>query len=169
MNSNTAMHPFNETDSAPAAPTPRKGNLRPILIGAGIALAAGIAAWQYWSDQDDAALTTPPAERASTLLSGTMPAVPTGMPPVPTDAKAPQVAGLDVMAQRLAKRLEKDAGDGEGWSLLARTYLELGNLTQAEAAQAQALRLRPNDMRMKADYDSAKAILLKEAGTSSSR
>lgn len=166
MNTQTIMNQYTEpeTDTAAStAPPARTGHLRPILIGAAIALAAGLIAWQFGSDADQAEPAPPPAERASTLLSGALPEVPAGMPPVPAAAKAPQVPGLEVMAERLAKRLEKDAGDGEGWALLARTYLELGKLPQAEAAQAQALRLRPGDTRMKADYDAAKAVLMKSA------
>lgn len=164
MNTQTIMNQYTDPETDAAAPSAdAKSNLRPILIGAVIALAAGIAAWQYGSTPDEAALPAPAAEQPSPLLSGTLGGTPaaTGMSSAPAAGKAPQVPGLEVMADRLAKRLEKDAGDGEGWALLARTYLELGNLAQAEAAQTQALRLRPNDTRMKADYDAAKAVLTK--------
>ena len=55
--------------------------------------------------------------------------------PATAPAPAPRAPGLDAMAARLAKRLEgKDRDDGEGWTLLARAYVELHRHAEAAAA-----------------------------------
>ncbi|MFA5082755.1 MAG: tetratricopeptide repeat protein [Hydrogenophilaceae bacterium] len=80
-----------------------------------------------------------------------------------TTGSAKELPGLDVMADKLAKRLEMEPADGEGWALLARTYLELGKTVEADAAYAKALALRPDDPLMKADYQAARKALLPAA------
>lgn len=58
-------------------------------------------------------------------------------------AAAPRLPGLDVMAAKLAARLEQEPANREGWILLARTYRELGDPARADAAYARAAALRP--------------------------
>lgn len=138
----------------------RTGRCRAVALIA-LVLAGGLAAW--WLSARDGDGTAGPAavaDHASAMLPGaSKPAMPPssamGMP----GAAAPQLPGLDVMADKLAKRLEKEPADGEGWALLARTYLELGALDKADAAYAKALVLRPNDESMKSDYMAARKAL----------
>lgn len=95
--------------------------------------------------------------------------VPGPRSPAPTAAQpaqpVPQTApGLDVMAQRLAARLEAtgsaDAGD---WELLARSYVELRRPADALKPFAQARKLRGDgDAQLLADY--ADALLASNGG-----
>lgn len=56
------------------------------------------------------------------------------------------------MAERLAERLKAAPDDVEGWLMLSRTYAYLGRLTEAAEALETALKLRPDDARVLADY-----------------
>jgi cytochrome c-type biogenesis protein CcmH len=65
---------------------------------------------------------------------------------------------LKVMASRLADKLAKDPGNGEGWALLAQTYLELRQHQDAAAAYARADALKAVDARMLADWADAHVV-----------
>ena len=56
------------------------------------------------------------------------------------------------MAENLAKRLRASPDDGEGWMMLGRTYAYLGRLQEAMNAFEQAVKRRPDDARLLADY-----------------
>lgn len=137
----------------------RSGRCRNVAIMV-LVVAGGLLAW--WSADKGGEEPVPAVpERASAMLPG-VPAPSQSAPAAPMaspDAGAQPLPGLDVMADKLAKRLEKEPADGEGWALLARTYLELGNVAKADAAYAKALELRPNDEIMKADYTAARKAL----------
>lgn len=125
-------------------------------------VAGGLLAWWLASGQGEEA--PPAAGRASALLPGLdRPGSPGPAPMAATGDVAKPLPTIDVMADKLAKRLEKEPGDGEGWALLARTYLELGDAAKADAAYAKALALRPDDSLMKADYQAARKALLPSA------
>jgi cytochrome c-type biogenesis protein CcmH len=77
-------------------------------------------------------------------------------PSVP--AMAPSGNG-DVSQQRieanvasLAKRLEQNPGDLEGWTMLARSYASLGKYGEASSAYAKATALKSDDADLWADY-----------------
>lgn len=59
---------------------------------------------------------------------------------------------IETMVTRLAKRLESNPDDGEGWVMLARTYGALGRYGDAAGAYARANVLFPNDAQLLADY-----------------
>lgn len=68
-------------------------------------------------------------------------------------------AGLDPLVARLATRLrEKTPEDGEGWALLARTYVELKRHAEASAAFAKAIALLPRDSVLLVDYADSLAM-----------
>ena len=63
--------------------------------------------------------------------------------------QADQIRG---MAERLAERLKAAPDDVEGWLMLSRTYVFLERLTEAVQALETALKLRPDDASLLADY-----------------
>jgi cytochrome c-type biogenesis protein CcmH len=73
----------------------------------------------------------------------------------PHEVSAEQIAA---MVDRLAERLKSKPDDGEGWLMLARSYVAIGKHAQAVDAFAQAARLRPNDADLLADYADALAM-----------
>jgi cytochrome c-type biogenesis protein CcmH len=61
------------------------------------------------------------------------------------------------MIKELEARLEKDPGNAEGWSILARTYYQLNRFPEATRAYEHAAALNPNDAQLLADYADALA------------
>ena len=71
---------------------------------------------------------------------------------------APKGGDLDVMTERLAKRLrERTPDDHESWALLARSYVELGRDSDAVAAYERTGPLLKSDAALKAELDAVKA------------
>jgi len=69
------------------------------------------------------------------------------------------MSDLGAMAQKLAAKLEKTPDNGDGWVLLARTYVELKQPKDAVGAFEKAVNLVPNDPQLLADYADALAVL----------
>ncbi|MDP6566955.1 MAG: c-type cytochrome biogenesis protein CcmI [Alphaproteobacteria bacterium] len=61
------------------------------------------------------------------------------------DAARRDAPRLEEMAERLAERLRDEPDDGQRWSLLGRTYLELGRTVDAVAAYRRALAIIKDD------------------------
>jgi cytochrome c-type biogenesis protein CcmH len=88
--------------------------------------------------------------------------------PTPATTSAPAMAPTangDFSQQRieanvasLAKRLEQNPGDSEGWKMLARSYTSLGKYGEASAAYAKATALKSDDADLWADYAFALAM-----------
>ncbi len=66
-------------------------------------------------------------------------------------------AMIEAMVARLAARLEQQPDDVEGWARLGRSYLVLNQPGKAEIAFAHAVKLKPGDIAVKAQY--AEAII----------
>jgi cytochrome c-type biogenesis protein CcmH len=63
---------------------------------------------------------------------------------------------MEVLAQRLALKLRTQTpDDGEGWALLARSYVELKQYREAADAFSRAVKRIPNDPTLLADYADA--------------
>ena len=79
------------------------------------------------------------------------------MPAPPNGNVMPNRPGGDMreMAKRLADRLEQAPNDGSGWTLLARSYVELQRYNDAAEAFAKAARLLPPDASLLADWADA--------------
>lgn len=56
------------------------------------------------------------------------------------------------MAESLAKKLKAAPEDGDGWAMLGRTYAYLGRFQEATNAFEEAMKRRPEDARLIADY-----------------
>jgi len=59
---------------------------------------------------------------------------------------------IESMVARLAKRLESNPDDSEGWIMLARTYGALGRFAEAASAYAKLESRFPQDAQLLADY-----------------
>lgn len=69
------------------------------------------------------------------------------------------IPGMDVLAQRLALKLRTQTpDDGEGWALLARSYVELKQYREAADAFSRAVKRIPNDPTLLADYADALGV-----------
>lgn len=69
--------------------------------------------------------------------------------PLSHELQADQIRG---MAERLAERLRAAPDDVEGWLMLSRTYAYMGRVAEAVEALETALKLRPDDANLLADY-----------------
>lgn len=59
---------------------------------------------------------------------------------------------LDVLTERLAQKLEKNPNDIPGWTLLGRSYANLGQQEKSVQAFERALTLAPNDANLRVTY-----------------
>lgn len=76
-----------------------------------------------------------------------------------SDSDHQTVEGLDALAAKLKRRLEQAPGDGAGWALLARSYVELGRHAEAVPIYEKAVQLVPDDAQLLADYADALGML----------
>jgi cytochrome c-type biogenesis protein CcmH len=65
---------------------------------------------------------------------------------------------IESLVERLAKRLESNPDDAEGWSMLARTYSTLGRFAEAAGAYAKAEAKFPKNAQLLADYADSLAM-----------
>ncbi|MHA1107500.1 MAG: c-type cytochrome biogenesis protein CcmI [Alphaproteobacteria bacterium] len=84
-----------------------------------------------------------------------------GSRPAPEDPGAM----IHAMVDRLAKRLEKEPDDSDGWRRLARSYRVLGEKVKARDALAHAAKLLPDDVAVLTDY----AVAIVAAGERSDK
>lgn len=134
-----------ECVNASAAPVRRetlRRTVQLVLVGlCAFALAALYA--RYKVSPDD----TPPPQ------AGAMPAGSAGaMPPIPVGES------LDKLAERLAGKLARNPDDGEGWALLGRAYVELGQFDKAVPAYAKAVARIRNDPQLNAEHAEARRL-----------
>ena len=127
---------LDETAASPPGPArAMQGSTRVTALAIAVALPL-TAIGLYWAVGTPAAMEQP---------SGT----PVAMP---AEGHSQQTAEpLDVLAERLAKRLEREPNDGEGWALLARTYGFLDRKQDAIAAYKKAVALKPADVQLRTE------------------
>jgi cytochrome c-type biogenesis protein CcmH len=155
--------PAKATAPAPAArPAPgRSGGAWPWLLGAAVvAVAGGLYAWlgNPAGTSTEPPTAVPPGQApmaANGPMAGSGPM--TAMPAVPGQ-QAGSGGDLKVMAQRLADKLSKDPNNGEGWALLARTYVELRQHADADAAFTKAEKTQKLDPQALADWADAHVV-----------
>lgn len=77
----------------------------------------------------------------------------------PTDADgAASPEQFAALVEKLRLRMQNEPDNGEGWTMLARSYTVLGDAKQAVAAYAKATALVPNDAALLADYADMLAV-----------
>jgi cytochrome c-type biogenesis protein CcmH len=59
---------------------------------------------------------------------------------------------LDILTERLAQKLEKNPNDIPGWTLLGRSYANLGQQEKSVQAFEKAIDLAPNDANLRVTY-----------------
>jgi len=97
-------------------------------------------------------------------VSNTIPVVePNTIPDMTTVQKSPEhnkMAGdIEPLLLSLKSKLEKNPGDGSGWALLARSYVELRRHADAVPAYEKAVKAFPDDPQLLADYADALAVV----------
>ncbi|MEY3884424.1 MAG: hypothetical protein RIS87_199 [Pseudomonadota bacterium] len=77
-----------------------------------------------------------------------------------TSAEHSAMAGdILPLLNSLKNKLEKNPGDGTGWSLLARSYVEVRRHAEAVHAYEKAVKATPDDPQLLADYADALAVV----------
>ena len=123
-------------------------------------------------DKSDAPAQPPPRARAAALALGlTLPicalavylAVGNPRALLPQAAERGSPHGLsaqqfEALVSRLAARMKDNPEDGEGWTMLARSYAVLGRFGEASEAYAKAAARLPRDAQLLADYADALAM-----------
>ena len=89
----------------------------------------------------------------------------TALPPdhPPIDAQAGGLPSVEDMITRLARRLEREPGNAEGWRMLGWSYANTGRFTDAITAYAKAIALQPDAAEFHAAY--GEAIVRSTGGT----
>jgi cytochrome c-type biogenesis protein CcmH len=67
--------------------------------------------------------------------------------------------GIAANVAKLAKRLEQNPADAEGWAMLGRSYMTLQKFSEASDAYAKAVALKTNDPDLLTDYATALIML----------
>lgn len=66
---------------------------------------------------------------------------------------------IEPLLNVLKSKLEKNPGDGTGWALLARSYVEIRRHAEAVTAYEKAVKSIPDDPQLLADYADALAVV----------
>jgi cytochrome c-type biogenesis protein CcmH len=130
-----------DTENAVAVSTPDR-RLAVVLLVA-LPLAAGLLYYKLGSQ-----------------VSITIPAVSPEAPASQPMAEHSAMAGdLEPLLESLKEKLEKNPGDGAGWALLARSYVELRQHAKSIPAYENAVKAIPDDPQLLADYADALAVV----------
>lgn len=89
-------------------------------------------------------------------LSPTLPTAESPAPASPSGTMSDQQIAANV--DKLAKRLEQNPNDAEGWLMLARSYASMERFSEAASAYARATALNDGDASVWADYAEALAL-----------
>jgi len=130
--------------------TETKTKLSPKLIG--IMLLVPIIAGLIY-----AKLGSPDAPSVAIPSASMADAIPPPATPMGDNSKH-EMGDFNVMAAKLAAKLEKNPSDGEGWALLARSYVELKKHQDAVPAFEKAIAILPQDPQLLVDYVDARAM-----------
>jgi len=143
------------TDKVPAigrVKQPVDGRSLVYAIALGIPL---LASAMYLKVGHPSAMTANPMPAGRESASAEAPPEPAAMQQ--GDGQRSQ-ADIEANVAALAKRLEENPGDLQGWIMLARSYMSFEKYTEASAAYAKASALKPDDADLLADYAFALAM-----------
>ena len=85
-------------------------------------------------------------------------ATPTAMPPVSVQPGQMTPQNIEANVAALARRLEQDPNDAQGWIMLGRSYTAMNRFADAASAYERATGLKANDAELWADYAEALAL-----------
>lgn len=119
------------------------------MVGVGLALVAVIFYLRVGSPNS---ITNAAATTTSAPTTATAPAGPAGAPAERSQAQ------IEANVAALAKRLQSNPSDAQGWTMLARSYVSMERFGEATGAYAKATELTPNDADLWAEYARASAI-----------
>ena len=128
---------------------PRRGWRDPIgLVVAATAAVVIAGAWALYAQLGaPQAIVNDAGKAAGATIAGAARTTTTDGAPLPS---------MEVLAQRLALKMRTQTpDDGEGWALLARSYVEIKQYREAADAFAEATKRIPNDATLLADYADA--------------
>ena len=135
-----------ETGTTETTPTraPRQVSSRPVALALAIIVptASGLL---YWQLGNPLAMTQPSAA-SMTAQRG-------------VGDEASFSDGMEPLIERLKQKMEQNPNDGEGWALLARSYMGMGRYAEAALAYENATTLIPDDAQLLADYADAMGVL----------
>ncbi len=128
-----------DSDSTSSAPATRK-----FAYGVGMAIPIGVIAFYF-------VVGNP---------KGLSPSLPTAEMAAPASQQGGPMSGQQVAANvdKLAKRLEQNPNDAQGWLMLARSYISMERFSDAANAYERATALNPKDAGIWADYAEALAM-----------
>ena len=115
-----------------------------VLVGIGVVLSTGSP--------------EPSAGAAAVPTSATphaMPSAPMGASPLAQGGAAGNAGDMQAMVKRLADKLKADPSNGEGWLLLGKASIEIGDHRQAAEAFGKAIDLVPANASLLADFADA--------------
>jgi cytochrome c-type biogenesis protein CcmH len=127
----------------PVKPKPESGQRLAYAIALGIPL---IAIGLYLRVGNPAAISASPATNVQAPFAGN-----------PADGQMTQQR-MEANVATLAKRLEQNPNDSQGWAMLGRSYLTLEKYPEASNAYAKATAVKPDDADLWADYAFALAM-----------
>lgn len=145
------------TDQASRKPIvlPAGARKHAYMVGIGLALVAVIFYLRIGSPEGVTAMTGGVGPNATAGTGGFATTIPGG-PAGASGERSQEQIEANVAA--LAKRLQSNPSDAQGWTMLARSYSSMGRFGEATGAYAKVTELTPNDADLWAEYALASAM-----------
>lgn len=134
---------------------PLLGALLPVIAAS---LAAGATAWIAASLAGHKPSVASPGSELEVIAVELRRKLGMAGPEAPQQAVARPAGDLRDLARGLAEKLKRDPGNGDGWALLARSYMNIQQFGDAEAAFEKAASLLPPDAALLADWADARVM-----------
>ena len=131
----------------------KKLKISPVLsVFVLVPILAGLVYWKTGSP-NVASVSVPSATMPASGVSSEQ-----TMPADHVVSASREMGDLNEMSQKLADKLAKNPENGDGWALLAHSYVELKEYKNAVGAFSKAVELIPNDPQLFADYADVLAV-----------
>jgi len=147
-----AASPARFDEQAPSAPAPRPWRLIGGLAAGALAV---LGAGHAWVGAPEAVGGAPGTAASAVADARRLAALPAPIDSALVQAEARVGAMIDSLAQRLKTRPD----DADGWRTLARSYAALGRHAAAVDAFKAAVRLRPDEPALLAEYAFSAAVI----------